>query len=141
MHSTLKGIVSISKDAVIDYVGYAQQSYLIFAIRNYYSKLVDNETTPKYYFSDNGLLNLFLDKAEARLLENPVAVNLWNSYKDKIYYLKSRNVDLDFFVEKNRWSYTSGFSRFRRFLIIEKQRLLFRRLPPSKKQKNLYHHV
>lgn len=39
------------------------------------------KTTPKYYFSDNGLLNLFLDKAEARLLENPVAVNLWNSYK------------------------------------------------------------
>ena len=103
MHNTLKGIgVSISKDAVIDYVGYAQQSYLIFAIRNYYSKLVDNETTPKYYFSDNGLLNLFWDKAEARLLENPVAVNLWNRYKDKIYYFKSQNVDLDFFVEKNR---------------------------------------
>lgn len=82
MHNTLKTIgVGISKDAVIDYVGYAQQSYLIFAIRNYYSKFVDKETTPKYYFSDNGLLNLFLDKAEARLLENPVAVNLWNSYK------------------------------------------------------------
>ncbi|MGP1602089.1 hypothetical protein [Treponema sp.] len=60
------------------------------------------KTTPKYYFSDNGLLNLFLDKAAARLLENPVAVNLWNRYKDKIYYLKSRNVDVDFFVEKNR---------------------------------------
>ena len=41
----------------------------------------DKETTPKYYFSDNGLLNLFLDKAEARLLENPVAVNLWSRYK------------------------------------------------------------
>lgn len=41
----------------------------------------EKETTPKYYFSDNGLLNLFLDKAEARLLENPVAINLWNRYK------------------------------------------------------------
>ena len=82
LHNTLKTIgVGISKDAVIDYVGYAQQSYLIFAIRNYYSKFVDKETTPKYYFSDNGLLNLFLDKAEARLLENPVAVNLWSRYK------------------------------------------------------------
>lgn len=43
--------------------------------------LILKKTTPKYYFSDNGLLNLFLDKAEARLLENPVAVNLWNRYK------------------------------------------------------------
>ncbi|MGI5172850.1 ATP-binding protein [Treponema sp. OMZ 840] len=101
LHNILKTVgVSISKDAVIDYVGYAQQSYLIFAIRNYYSKFVDKETTPKYYFSDNGLLNLFLDKAEARLLENLVAINLRNRYKDKVYYLKSQNLDIDFFVEK-----------------------------------------
>ena len=111
LHNTLKTIgVGISKDAVIDYVGYAQQSYLIFAIRNYYSKFVDKETTPKYYFSDNGLLNLFLDKGEARLLENLVAINLWNRYKDKVYYLKSQNLDVDFFVEKTGEVIQAAFS-------------------------------
>ena len=101
LHNTLKSIgVSISKDIVIDYVGYAQQSFLIFAIRNYFSKFVDKETTPKYYFNDNGLLNLFLNKEEPRLLENLSAINLWNKYKDNVYYLKGQNIDADFFVEE-----------------------------------------
>ncbi len=101
LHNTLKTIgVSISKDIVIDYVGYARQSFLIFAIRNYFSKFVDKETTPKYYFNDNGLLNLFLNKEEPKLLENIVAINLWNKYKDNVYYLKGQNIDADFFVEE-----------------------------------------
>lgn len=101
LHNTLKTIgVSISKDVVIDYIGYAQQSFLIFSIRNYFSKFVDKETTPKYYFSDNGLLNLFLNKEDPKLLENLVAISLWNKYKDNVYYLKSRNIDVDFFVEE-----------------------------------------
>lgn len=101
LHNILKSIgVNISKDVVIDYVGYAQQSFLIFAVRNYFSKFVDKETTPKYYFNDNGLLNLFLNKEEPRLLENLVAITLWNKYEKEIYYLKNQNLDADFFVEK-----------------------------------------
>lgn len=101
LHNTLRAIgISISKDIIIDYVGYAQQSFLIFAIRNYFSKFVDRETTPKYYFNDNGLLNLFLDREEPRLLENLVAISLWNRYKDGVFYLKGRNIDADFFVEE-----------------------------------------
>lgn len=101
LHNILKSIgVNISKDAVIDYVKYAREAFLIFAIRNYFSKFVDKETTPKYYFNDNGLLNLFLNKEEPKLLENLVAVNLWNKYKDNLYYLKSQNIDADFFVEE-----------------------------------------
>ena len=101
LHNTLKSIgVNISKDVVIDYVGYAQQSFLIFAIRNYFSKFVDKETTPKYYFNDNGLLNLFLTEEEPRLLENLVALNLWNKHKGKVYYLKGQNLDADFYIEE-----------------------------------------
>ncbi len=101
LYNTLKTIgVSISKDVVIDYIGYAQQSFMIFAIRNYFSKFVDKETTPKYYFNDNGLLNLFLNKEEPKLLENLVAVNLWNKHKYNVYYLKGKNLDVDFFVEE-----------------------------------------
>ena len=101
LHNILKTIgVKISKDIVIDYIGYAKQSFLIFTIKNYFSKFVEKETTPKYYFNDNGLLNLFLNKEEPRLLENLVAINLWNNYKGNIYYLKSQNLDVDFFIEE-----------------------------------------
>ena len=101
LHNILKTIgVKISKDIVIDYIGYAKQSFLIFTIKNYFSKFVEKETTPKYYFNDNGLLNLFLNKEEPRLLENLVAINLWNNYKGNIYYLKSQNLDVDFYIEE-----------------------------------------
>ena len=101
LHNILKTIgVKISKDIVIDYIGYAKQSFLIFTIKNYFSKFVEKETTPKYYFNDNGLLNLFLNKEEPRLLENLVAINLWNIYKGNVYYLKSQNLDVDFFIEE-----------------------------------------
>lgn len=101
LHNILKTIgVKISKDIVIDYIGYAKQSFLIFAIKNYFSKFVEKETTPKYYFNDNGLLNLFFNKEEPRLLENLVAINLWNNYKSNVYYLKSQNLDVDFFIEE-----------------------------------------
>ena len=40
LHNILKSIgINISKDIVIDYIGYAKESYLIFAVRNYFSKL------------------------------------------------------------------------------------------------------
>ena len=101
LHNILKTIgVKISKDIVIDYIGYSKQSFLIFTIKNYFSKFVEKETTPKYYFNDNGLLNLFLNKEEPRLLENLVAINLWNIYKGNVYYLKSQNLDVDFFIEE-----------------------------------------
>lgn len=101
LHNILKTIgVKISKDIIIDYIEYAKQSFLIFTIKNYFSKFVEKETTPKYYFNDNGLLNLFLNKEEPRLLENLVAINLWNNYKGNVYYLKSQNLDVDFFIEE-----------------------------------------
>ena len=101
LHNTLKSIgINISKDSVIDYIDYAEDSFLIFSIRNYFSKFLERETSPKYYFSDNGILNLFLEKKETRLLENIVAIALFNRYGDGVYYLKSKALDIDFFVEE-----------------------------------------
>ena len=47
LHNILKTIgVKISKDIIIDYIEYAKQSFLIFTIKNYFSKFVEKETTP-----------------------------------------------------------------------------------------------
>ena len=100
LYNILKTIgVTVSKDSIIDYIRAAKDSYLIFAVKNYFSKFVEKETTPKYYFNDNGLLHLFLGNEDSRLLENLVALSLKNKYGEDVYYLKSQNLDADFFVE------------------------------------------
>ena len=52
------------------------------------------------YFSDNGILSLFLDRKESVQLENMAAVALARAYPDDVYYLKSAktNIDIDFYV-------------------------------------------
>ena len=52
--------MAIGKQTVINYVGYMTDSYLLFTLQNYAAKLVDKETSPKYYFMDTGLLGLML---------------------------------------------------------------------------------
>jgi predicted AAA+ superfamily ATPase len=42
--------------------------------------LVNKETAPKYYFTDNDILNLFLLDGKTSLLENLVAINLLRKY-------------------------------------------------------------
>lgn len=55
---------------------------------------------PKYYFSDNGLLNLFLFDRETALLENEIAVALYDRFGEGLHYAKSSRtgVDVDFYV-------------------------------------------
>ena len=64
----------LSTDAAIDYVEYMTETWLILPYENLYGKLQDKESNRKYYFTDNGLLHLFLIDANTSLLENIVAV-------------------------------------------------------------------
>ena len=99
IYNILKTIgIKISKDSVIDYIAYTLQSYLIFRVDNYFSSFVERETRPKYYFADNGILNLFLISQEPRLLENLTAVILQRKYGSGFYYLKADALDIDFFI-------------------------------------------
>lgn len=101
LHNTLKSIgVSISVDTLIEYIAYFNEAYLLFNIKNYFAKFVEKESNPKYYFNDNGLLNLFLYNEDSSLLENIIAVYLHNRYNDQLYYLKSAqfSIDIDFFI-------------------------------------------
>ena len=66
----------VGTQTVINYMEYAQDAWLIHTIQNIGSKLVEKETIPKHYFTDNGILNLFLLDGNTSLLENLVAVNL-----------------------------------------------------------------
>lgn len=101
LHGILKSIgIAVGKDSIIDYIQYAKDAYLIFSIQNFYARFAERESNPKYYFSDNGLLNLFLDDKKPSLLENAVAVCLTQKYPEDVYYLKSpkTGIDIDFYV-------------------------------------------
>ena len=89
----------IGTNTIINYVKYAKDAWLITSIQNIASKLVEKETTPKYYFIDNGILNLFLLDAETSLLENLVAINLLRLYgKDDAVYFYNKGIEVDFYI-------------------------------------------
>ena len=67
----------------------------VFPVLNGYAKFSGRESTPKYYFADNGILNLFLVQKEGILLENMIAVALYRRYGDGLRYLKSSRTGLD----------------------------------------------
>jgi len=87
---------------VIDYTEFATDSWLLIPIENELSKLAEKESIKKYYFVDNGLLNLFLIDDETSLLENLVAVELCRRYgKDNVSYYNASN-EIDFVVAEHK---------------------------------------
>ena len=90
--------ISIGKQTVINYVGHMLDSYLIFSLQNYAAKLVEKETSPKYYFMDTGLLGLMLLDCKTAQLENLVAVELIRKYGfDNVYFFEN-NIEVDFYI-------------------------------------------
>ena len=75
-------------------------AYLLFRNKNYLSKFAEKESTPRFYFYDNGLLSLFLVDKPSALLENAVAVYLKRKFGEEVYYYKSTQtgVDIDFYL-------------------------------------------
>ena len=55
-------------------------------------------TTPKYYFIDTGLLNLFIHNSSSALLENLIALYLIRKYgRDNVFYYQE-NIEVDFYI-------------------------------------------
>lgn len=90
--------VSMGKATIIKYIDYILDAYIMFPVYNYAAKLVEKETSPKYFFMDNGLLSLFCPKNESALLENLVAIELIRRYGMSGVFFYERNVEVDFYV-------------------------------------------
>ena len=87
----------IQTSTVIDYVRFMEDSWLLFSVSNYAAKFAEKESAKKYYFRDNGILNLFLIDSETSLLENRVAIELKKHFFDEVYFY-NKNVEVDFYV-------------------------------------------
>ena len=81
LHGMLCGLgYKVSKATLLDYLAMAREAYLLFEVKNAVAKFVEREGNPKRYFSDNGLLNLFLIGRDPALLENEVAVAMHDAF-------------------------------------------------------------
>lgn len=87
----------ISTDTVITYIEYMKESWLLLPMENICSKLADRVSNRKYYFIDNGILNLFLTDPDTSLLENMVAVQLYKRYGEGVFFYND-NVEVDFYI-------------------------------------------
>lgn len=112
--------IKASVDALIDYVGYAEDAYLLFHTQNFVAKFAQRESVPRYYFGDNGILNLFLVDRAALLLENVVALSLRRRFGNEPCYLRSAKtgIDVDFYLPEQslavQVAYTLGAGNYKR---------------------------
>ena len=89
----------VGTQTIINYLDYAKDAWLISPIQNIAGKLVDKETNPKYYFIDNGILNLFLLDGKTSLLENLVAISLLRKYgRNDAVFFYNKGIEVDFYI-------------------------------------------
>lgn len=95
---------------VSEYINHAIESWLIMPVENGLAKIGERESVKKYYFIDNGILNLFLFDSDTSLLENLVAVTLCRKYgRENVVYLKS-NIEIDFYIEQENTAIQVSYS-------------------------------
>ena len=87
----------IQTSTIIEYMKYMEETCLLFSVSNYAAKFAEKESAKKYYFRDNGILNLFLADPETSLLENRVAIELKKKFSDDVYFY-NKTVEVDFYL-------------------------------------------
>lgn len=106
--------VSTNTASIIEYIRYAKEACLMFTLDNYASKFVEKETAKKHYFTDNGLLSIFLTDAGTSLLENLCAIQLYRKYNGdedspRLFYYY-RNIEVDFYVPDESLAVQASYS-------------------------------
>lgn len=101
--SSVGGKLSLA--TTIKYIDYCEDAWLLLRLRNYASCLADKESNCKYYFIDNGILNLFLLDKDTMLLENLVALQLFRLYghdtdNERVYFYND-GYEVDFYVPED----------------------------------------
>ena len=104
----------ITMPTVSKYIEYCEQAWLLLRLRNVSAPFAEKETACKYYFVDNGVLNLFLFGGEALLLENVVALALFRQYghdidNERVFFYNDK-VEVDFYVPEDELAVQVSFS-------------------------------
>lgn len=106
--------VSTNVASIIEYITYVKSACLMFDIGNYASKFSERESVKKHYFTDNGLLSIFLNDEKAQRLENLCAIALQKRYNRDddspgLYYW-SRTQEVDFYVPDENYAVQASYN-------------------------------
>lgn len=118
-YNRLAGVLStvsgkISMPTVSKYIEYCEAAWLLLRLRNVSAPFADKETSCKYYFVDNGVLNLFLLDGKTALLENIVALSLFRKYgqdtdNERIFFYNEK-VEVDFYIPEDKLAIQVSYS-------------------------------
>lgn len=101
--SSVGGKLSLA--TTIKYIGYCEDAWLLMRLRNYALSLAEKESNCKYYFIDNGILNLMLIDKDTMLLENLVAIQLFRKYghdmENERVFFYNENFEVDFYIPED----------------------------------------
>lgn len=129
--STVGGKISVP--TVSNYIQYCEDAWLLLRLHNIASQFAEKETISKYYFVDNGLLNLFLIDSDTSLLENLVAVTLFRKYghdadNERVFFYNA-NVEVDFYIPDDETAIQVSFSMNRNPSTFEREVGALQKLP------------
>ena len=110
--SSVSGKISVP--TVSNYISFSEDAWLLLRLRNIASSFSDKESICKYYFIDNGLLTLQLLNSETILLENMVALSLFQKYghdedNERVYFYNA-NIEIDFYVPEDELAIQVAYS-------------------------------
>lgn len=95
--------IKSSKDALYKYLDYLEDAFFVFRLNKFslsYKKA--EQSLPKVYFIDNGILTSNKIDDKGRLLENLVFLELIRRENDVSYFQTSQNEEVDFLIKKGK---------------------------------------
>ncbi|WP_028897234.1 ATP-binding protein [Prevotella sp. HUN102] len=123
----------ITMPTVSKYIEYSEAAWLLLRLRNVSAPFAEKETSGKYYFIDNGILNLFLLNGETILLENIVALALFRKYghdsdNERIFFYNNK-VEVDFYIPEDGLAIQVSYSIIQTPETYEREVNALRKIP------------
>lgn len=104
----------ITMPTVGKYIEYSESAWLLLRLRNISASFAERETSCKYYYIDNGILDLFLFNGETSLLENAVALALFRKYghdvdNERVFFYNGK-FEVDFYIPEDELAIQVSYS-------------------------------
>lgn len=123
----------ITMPTVSKYIEHCESAWLLLRLRNVSAPFAEKETSCKFYFIDNGVLNLFLIGGETILFENIVALALFRKYgndpnNERIFFYNDR-IEVDFYVPEEELAIQVSYSISKSSETFEREVTALKKMP------------
>lgn len=107
----------VAPQTVSKYIGGCEDAWLILRLRNITASFAEKETACKYYFIDNGFLNLQVTDEKGKLFENAVALELCRRYghdtsDERVFFYRGNENEVDFYVPEDNLAIQATYTLY-----------------------------